>query len=715
MVNFPSSFDSNSSLFLAVNNTRTTLTSAIDAVTLTIPVVTTSGFPSSGYITILTGSDVLQAEAIRYTSTGATQFNASQRGADGTTAYPHNSGDNVDLSIVAAHHNELKDAIIALEYYVGTSGGGENFLRVDDNGNVRVPGGLTVIGTTATARAILGNVTAQNILSSGTLDAGTTHLGATSTASLVASGTTRANHLTVTGTFSANTSILGTTSAASLTVTGTTTAGLISAVSGTYSTSLTVSGLPVDTRGTSVLVSGTTLAGKIGFLSTGDLSLHISGQNLTFSGAGVKKTGDQMSGTLDMRANRVRNAGVVEIQDAAPTDVVQGLLWFDSDATSLPASTSPFGGFRGSLVYTSSGISTSDGVAVTLPFDSISYEEGEWFTSSQPTRLTVPSGVSRVQVKGSVRFATSSTGGRSVSIGRNGSFSSTADPQSGQVALTTVAANLSANPTTVLVSTPILTVTGGVDYFEIRASQTSSGTLLIEPDDTHFSIVAIDTRGVAGVNTLNLLQGDVTINALGDLSLSTDSGAGTLTLSGTGLSASSPTVSGYSVYPVKYRVRRSERNRIASTASQNPLFSSTIPSNTLNNGDILRTRLAGYYINTVGTRTFTLSVSLGGVPLWSDTSPTNAASATPVAFIVDTEVMGAGTSQHLSGIVNFGTTTAATSGIGSISTDANFTVPIVGSGTISMSAPKVFSIDIQHSTAADTTYVELTSVSSEII
>lgn len=143
MVNFPSSFDNDVSLYVAVNNKRTNLTSSINAITLTIPVITTSGFPTAGFITILSDTtDITKAEAIKYTSVDATNFFASLRGAGATTARPHNIGDNVDLTIVADHHNELKDAIIQLEHFVGVSGA-ENFLRIDDFGNVSVPGSFT--------------------------------------------------------------------------------------------------------------------------------------------------------------------------------------------------------------------------------------------------------------------------------------------------------------------------------------------------------------------------------------------------------------------------------------------------------------------------------------------------------------------------------------------------------------------------------------------
>jgi len=144
MPNFPNSKDDNDSLFLAINNGRTQLTSSIDNTTLTIPVVTTTGYPTAGFITILSDpSDITLAEAIRYDGFSETTFSGAERGAGGTTAVAHNQNDNVDFTVMAEHHNELKDAIIALETFVGISGSPE-FVPKDEFGNVNISGTLTV-------------------------------------------------------------------------------------------------------------------------------------------------------------------------------------------------------------------------------------------------------------------------------------------------------------------------------------------------------------------------------------------------------------------------------------------------------------------------------------------------------------------------------------------------------------------------------------------
>ncbi len=144
MPNFPVSYDDDESLFLAVNNGRTKLTIGISDSELDIPVVTTSGFPPTGFITILSDpNDITKAEAIRYDGLSELTFSGTERGAGGTPIFAHNSQDYVDLTVMAEHHNEIKDAVIALEHFVGVSGSPE-FVPKDEFGNVLITGTLTV-------------------------------------------------------------------------------------------------------------------------------------------------------------------------------------------------------------------------------------------------------------------------------------------------------------------------------------------------------------------------------------------------------------------------------------------------------------------------------------------------------------------------------------------------------------------------------------------
>ncbi|HEC65253.1 MAG TPA: hypothetical protein ENI23_08165 [bacterium] len=107
---FPASADSDSTLFLAKNNTYDSLSAGINDSITTITVYSTTGFPTSGYISI-------ELEVIHYTGLTPTTFTGCTRGADGSTNLAHLVDVAVVLRAVARHHNALKDAVIALETY----------------------------------------------------------------------------------------------------------------------------------------------------------------------------------------------------------------------------------------------------------------------------------------------------------------------------------------------------------------------------------------------------------------------------------------------------------------------------------------------------------------------------------------------------------------------------------------------------------------------
>jgi len=108
MANYPTSASSDTNLYVAVNNKRTTLNGAINNSVTTVTVASTTGFPASGFISI-------DLEVIAYSGLNATQFTGCTRGADGTTAASHNDLASVILRVIAAHHNAPKDEIIAVE------------------------------------------------------------------------------------------------------------------------------------------------------------------------------------------------------------------------------------------------------------------------------------------------------------------------------------------------------------------------------------------------------------------------------------------------------------------------------------------------------------------------------------------------------------------------------------------------------------------------
>jgi hypothetical protein len=113
MANYPTSASTDANLHVAVNSLATAIVGALTSVGgnngSDIEVVSTTNFPSTGFITIDT-------EAISYTGilSGPPRFTGITRGADGTTATAHSAGAACKHNVIAAHHNATKDEVVAV-------------------------------------------------------------------------------------------------------------------------------------------------------------------------------------------------------------------------------------------------------------------------------------------------------------------------------------------------------------------------------------------------------------------------------------------------------------------------------------------------------------------------------------------------------------------------------------------------------------------------
>lgn len=105
---FPTTVDTASTLYTAVNGIATALNGGINNSVGTITVTDTTSFPTIGYI-------VIDTEVISYTGKTGTTFTGCGRGADGTAAAAHLTGVAVNASVIADHHNANMNAIIAIE------------------------------------------------------------------------------------------------------------------------------------------------------------------------------------------------------------------------------------------------------------------------------------------------------------------------------------------------------------------------------------------------------------------------------------------------------------------------------------------------------------------------------------------------------------------------------------------------------------------------
>jgi len=133
MAAFPTTVATDSDLYIAVNATSTQLTdNPLSNSATTVNVVSTAAFPTVGFISI-------DNEIIKYTGKTATSFTGCTRGADGTSATSHVQNSQIFHNVVAAHHNVVKDDLIATQQFISDLiGRTSTQLRVP-NGSLSVP------------------------------------------------------------------------------------------------------------------------------------------------------------------------------------------------------------------------------------------------------------------------------------------------------------------------------------------------------------------------------------------------------------------------------------------------------------------------------------------------------------------------------------------------------------------------------------------------
>lgn len=153
MANFPGSVSTNANLYIAVNGIQTTLAVSCTNSDTTLTLTSTTGFPTTGLVTID------NTEIVSYTGVSGATITGCVRGADGSTAASHPIGVTVGLTVVAAHHNLLKDEIIAVETVLGTtlvnaatsSAAASSLMVRDTNVNSKVNHVTENFATTVTA------------------------------------------------------------------------------------------------------------------------------------------------------------------------------------------------------------------------------------------------------------------------------------------------------------------------------------------------------------------------------------------------------------------------------------------------------------------------------------------------------------------------------------------------------------------------------------
>lgn len=113
---YPATLDTLTTLGRVVNFATTTVgAGGVDASATTVPITSTTGWPSDGVC-------VIGTEAIAYTGTTGTSITGCTRGFDSTAAASHAAGDPAyGGAIISAHYEALRDAIIAIETLLGAN------------------------------------------------------------------------------------------------------------------------------------------------------------------------------------------------------------------------------------------------------------------------------------------------------------------------------------------------------------------------------------------------------------------------------------------------------------------------------------------------------------------------------------------------------------------------------------------------------------------
>lgn len=137
--------------------------------------------------------------------------------------------------------------------------------------------------------------------------------------------------------------------------------------------------------------------------------------------------------------------------------------------------------FRGAQVHTSANVSIPDSTSTAVAFNTEDYDTSTIHDNvTNNTRLTVPSGVTKIRLSAGVKWANNATGRRSIVLNKNGAAFQ------GQGAMT-VDAGASINHE-LNVTTGVIAVSAA-DYFEVIAFQDSGGALnVLSNESTWFSM-----------------------------------------------------------------------------------------------------------------------------------------------------------------------------------------------------------------------------------
>src|SRR6476659_256633 len=117
---------------------------------------------------------------------------------------------------------------------------------------------------------------------------------------------------------------------------------------------------------------------------------------------------------------------------------------------------------------------------------------------------------------------------------------------------------------------------------------------------------------------------------------------------------------------------------INTTAAETDLLNYVVPASSMCTNGSVRFLISGYLLQNQATgTTYTFKVKFGTTVMWEDVSPTIAQSATKIPFRINGEISNKNSTaaQCCSGYIIVNDTTAATTGLGDISSDTNTSPP----------------------------------------
>jgi hypothetical protein len=129
--------------------------------------------------------------------------------------------------------------------------------------------------------------------------------------------------------------------------------------------------------------------------------------------------------------------------------------------------------FKGCLITLAAAQPIPNTTATVVTWDAEYYDTENYHSLvTNPSRVTIPAGISKVRLIANIQFANNATGYRSVNIIKNGSVTEPGKPNISQNAV-------NGTVTSVNISSPVLPVVEG-DYFEVQVTQTSGGDLALQ-------------------------------------------------------------------------------------------------------------------------------------------------------------------------------------------------------------------------------------------